>query len=293
MINSLITSIIITAALANGRLDKSDHQLHNLAKEIYLLLPQDELDFLSNNVSGFVINWLVEKHGKEFNKKIEKKIANSIISSIQSNYELRSINNITSKQLLVFAYVAQMIINKNNGLENAALLAISHIKTLNSINTSPKITINNDCHDIIIEKQVMKQLDTINNKIMLTLSKNERVFLSEISDTFILVWFFTNKWARPLSKQNNELQEIFADENFINNETIKYIIHRYKLNINWINEFKVFLTGAYFAGKLKANNSDLETCLQIFLTYQFVTMPKPESAYAEEMQSKTVLGIAK
>jgi hypothetical protein len=288
MINLLVTSIIINT-LINERLDKIDYQFHNIGEEIYLLLPQDELDFLCNNTPGFIINWLIKEHGNEFNERIEKKITDSIISLIQNKYKIQSINDITLKQLLVFAYVTQIITKKHDGLENAALLVISYHKMLDSINTSPKMITDNSYYNIIIEKELTTQLDAMSKEIMFTLSEKEKKYLLGVDDTFILVWIFTNKWARPLLEQREEFQEKFVDELFINDEMLKYLIRRYKLNIIWVNEFKVFLTGAYFAGKLKNHSSNLETSLQIFLTYQYMTMPKLESDLAEKISSKPIL----
>ena len=275
MIIPLITSIIIANSLEDKMRDDSlNFKLHRLSKEIYSTIPQHELDFLYSelpayNLPIFETYWLIEKYGNKINK-IYNIITDSEMSTIKNKIKTQPVNNITIKQALIFTYVASVIANKEITLEEALSFTNSLFVLYHSINIAPRISINNDFQNKNLETKIINALDSISFDIIKSLSKNEKKCLSEAPDVFIMKWFFRNKWLMP--KKDYEFVDRIINE--IDDEMIKYLHNRYNLKLTWVDEFRVHLVGAFLSGKLKNNNHSIETCVQMFETFDHLIKPK-------------------
>ena len=274
MMISIIISITIATSISCRIINTLEFQLCNLSKEIYSMIPKEELDFLSGTADGTIMYWLINKYADKYSCKIDNRITHPSMSMIQDSHKMSSVNSVTPKQALVFAYVTARIANKPYITTNdSALLANSFLKSYSLVNLPLDLIIDNKFNNYFLESKILVALDLINLKIIDSLTDIEKKYLSTAPDLVILQWIFAKKWANE--EADSELTKMII--NYIDDEMLNYLINKYKINVLFEDEFKCFIAAGYLAEKLKNSKSDLRAAVQLFYTNQYMTMPRPDT----------------
>lgn len=271
---------------AGFAIDTLEYQLHNLSKQIYSTISQEEIDFLALGAPTYSLRvyttyYLTEKYINKFDKIIENTIPDSSISNLQNTSTFQSTKKITLKQALTFAYLSFLIQKKDIILEDvirhANMLCVFY-QNIDVLSLKSKF-INCKFCDAGIETNIIKRFGTISTEIINSLTSNDIKFLSEASDTFILAWLFAKRWVFLVD--DYEYVSKIVNEEFIDNEMLKYLTKKYNLLLVRADEFRFLLASAYAIGKLKKCDKTIDDCVRMFETFDNLVKPKPSGILNE------------
>ena len=123
-----------------------------------------------------------------------------------------------------------------------------------------------------IEKEIQKQLDTLSNEIIASLTVCEKECLAGTPERFIYGWLF-----RFTSERFDDVR--YPSQKIVDNisdEMVDYLAKKFKLKLLWIDEFKTSLVLFTVINKLTFQKCSIDKAINDFNIYEESRIPKYE-----------------